>query len=214
MKIKYILAALAATVFFNLHSQNEEKFNEFVQLETKRFMTAGESPLIDEDFNKFESLNYFEYNPTYAVKANWVLTPDETPIEMATSTDRTPMYIKVGEFHFGIGEDKFILSAYQSHPEPHSDERFKNPIFIPFNDLTNGVTSYGGGRYMDMDMPRDSEVTLDLNMTYHPYCAYNHRYSCPIPPAENVLEVEILAGVKVGVNGLSPEPSPDSKFSK
>lgn len=84
----------------------------------------------------------------------------------------------------------------------------ESPLFLPFNDLTNGVTTYGGGRYMDVEAPaEDGSVTLDLNLTYHPYCAYNYKYSCPIPPQENMLDVAIEAGVMMGINGerWSPE---------
>jgi uncharacterized protein len=37
-------------------------------------------------------------------------------------------------------------------------------------------------------------ATLDFNLAYNPYCAYNPGYSCPIPPAENRLPVAITAG--------------------
>jgi uncharacterized protein (DUF1684 family) len=42
-------------------------------------------------------------------------------------------------------------------------------------------------------------VALDFNLAYNPYCAYADRYSCPIPPVENKLLIEIRAGEKVPV---------------
>jgi uncharacterized protein (DUF1684 family) len=74
--------------------------------------------------------------------------------------------------------------------------KYKNYLFLPFKDHTNGNGSYGGGRYLDMEVPKGNEVEIDFNLCYNPYCAYADIFSCPIPPDENHLEVEILAGVK------------------
>jgi len=71
-------------------------------------------------------------------------------------------------------------------------------LFLPFNDTTNGADSYGGGRYIDLKIPSEESKTIriDFNKSYNPYCAYNAKYSCPIPPKENDLPIAILAGVK------------------
>jgi uncharacterized protein (DUF1684 family) len=37
-------------------------------------------------------------------------------------------------------------------------------------------------------------VIVDFNYAYNPYCAYNARWSCPLPPGENWLHVPVLAG--------------------
>ena len=37
-------------------------------------------------------------------------------------------------------------------------------------------------------------LMLDFNRCYNPYCAYTTGYSFPIPPEENTVELEILAG--------------------
>ena len=73
---------------------------------------------------------------------------------------------------------------------------YENYLFIPFRDITSGDETYGGGRYLDFRIPETDSVTIDFNLSYNPYCAYNHKYSCPIPPAENSLPVKILAGEK------------------
>jgi uncharacterized protein (DUF1684 family) len=67
---------------------------------------------------------------------------------------------------------------------------------VPFTDLTCGNESYGGGRYLDIDIPEGEEIIIDFNRCYNPYCAYNEKYSCPLTPAVNDLKVEIKAGVK------------------
>ena len=75
------------------------------------------------------------------------------------------------------------------------DPEYSNHLFIPFNDITNGVETYDAGRYIDLEIPKGDTIIIDFNKAYNPYCAYNDGYSCPIPPEENNLEVEVKAGV-------------------
>ena len=74
---------------------------------------------------------------------------------------------------------------------------FDNYLFLPFLDDTNGEESYGGGRYIDLRIPKNDELVIDFNKAYNPYCAYNEKYSCPIVPRENYLALKVEAGVKV-----------------
>ena len=73
-------------------------------------------------------------------------------------------------------------------------------LFLPFKDLTNGKETYGGGRFMDILIPDTDKIILDFNKAYNPYCAFSHRYSCPLPPFENWLKTEIPAGEKLKQN--------------
>ena len=77
---------------------------------------------------------------------------------------------------------------------------FKDYLFLPFLDATNGIETYGGGRYLDVYIfENQTNIKIDFNLSYNPYCAYSHRYSCPIPPHENTLTVEINAGEKTPI---------------
>ena len=69
-------------------------------------------------------------------------------------------------------------------------------MFLPFLDNTNGEETYGGGRYIDLQFPEGGELVIDFNKAYNPLCAYNEKYSCPIVPLENYLELKVEAGVK------------------
>ncbi|MFQ5676033.1 MAG: DUF1684 domain-containing protein, partial [bacterium] len=75
--------------------------------------------------------------------------------------------------------------------------KYPGYLFIPFRDVTTGTESYPGGRYLDLQ-ENDSQIyTLDFNLAYNPSCAYGKDgYSCPLPPAENTLDVAVLAGEK------------------
>ena len=74
---------------------------------------------------------------------------------------------------------------------------YEDYLFLPCRDETNGTDTYGGGKYLDLRIPKGKEIVIDFNQSYQPYCAYNaYDYSCPIVPEENLLPVKIEAGVK------------------
>jgi uncharacterized protein (DUF1684 family) len=89
----------------------------------------------------------------------------------------------------------YKLEVYQS-PEVSRMPGYKDHLFVPFTDKTNGNETYEIGRYIDMVIPSGDEVILDFNLAYNPYCSYNPNYSCPIPPAANDLPIEIKSGEK------------------
>ncbi|WP_420582771.1 DUF1684 domain-containing protein [Reichenbachiella sp.] len=69
--------------------------------------------------------------------------------------------------------------------------------FLIVGDLTNDETSYGGGRYVYVDLPEQpGKVTIDFNRLYNPPCVYSEFTTCPLPPAQNVLPIKIEAGEK------------------
>lgn len=62
-------------------------------------------------------------------------------------------------------------------------------------DSTSGNTTYGGGRYMYIDLPEtNGKVTLDFNYLYNPPCRYSEYTTCLFPPRQNVLPIAIEAG--------------------
>ena len=84
-------------------------------------------------------------------------------------------------------------------------EQYGGGLFLPFRDATSGHETYGGGRYLldgakSADLgagPDGGELVLDLNFAYHPSCAHDPRWSCPLAPATNVLEVPVRAGERL-----------------
>ncbi len=154
------------------------------------------SPLDKEDLEEFKGLDFYKINPEFMVEAEFIRTPMESPFVMKTSTGREPSYVKYGEVYFTLKGKDYKLNVYQGL-ELRKDPDYYDYLFLPFNDLTNGRTTYGNGRYLDLRIPEGKNIKLDFNKAYNPYCAYSSKYSCPIPPEENNLDTEILAGVKV-----------------
>ena len=100
----------------------------------------------------------------------------------------------MGTLAFTLAGTPHTLSAFAENSG--SVER----LWVPFRDLTAGLETYGGGRYLDLDRTATGLYDLDFNRAYHPYCVYNPSYVCPYPPAENHLPVAIRAGERL------PEP--------
>jgi len=155
------------------------------------------SPLTDADFKSFRSLEFFEIDSTYKVTANLTYVKDAPIFKMPTTTERLPLYKTYVRAKFELKGKTFEIPIYQSL-ELMSDPQYRDYLFLPFKDLTNGKESYSGGRFLDLKLPPNHATTMviDFNEAYNPYCAYNHRFSCPIPPDANVLAIEIPAGVK------------------
>jgi len=168
---------------------------EFQEKLNHEYADPKESPLDEKDLKEFKGLDFFEIDTNYIVKAEFVRTPSEPPFAMKTSTERLPVYVKYGELYFSLNGKYLKLNVYQNQDLVEDPEYF-DYLFLPFTDLTNGESTYGGGRYIDLRIPESSEVIIDFNKAYNPYCAYSGKYSCPVPPEENDLEVEIFAGVK------------------
>lgn len=192
--MKKIIFIFLFPVFASAQCSEENAKTFQVQL-NKEYADKKESPLKEEDLNHFTGLDFYVVNMDFCVEAKIVKTPKEKPFIMPTSGPRKPLYVKYGELHFVMQGKECKLSIYRNI-ELSKQEKFKNHLFLPFTDLTSGVESYGGGRYIDLEATDKDTMTIDFNQAYNPYCAYNEGYSCPIPPKENDLPVEVKAGVK------------------
>ncbi len=157
------------------------------------FRDSTQSPLKDEDRKQFDSLAFYPVNESFYIIADVILTPDSVPFKMKTSTDRLADYRQWGIAHFEIDSQRFHLPVYQNL-RLLNIPKYKDYLFIPFTDLTNGSETYGAGRYVEAEIPKGNKLIIDFNKAYNPYCAYNDKYSCPIPPKANHLDVEIKAG--------------------
>lgn len=178
-------------------SQNQFKsdIKKFRDELNKEYADSITSPLLKEDLLNFKGLKYYPVNKSFKVEAKFFRTPDELPFKMKTSTNRTPEYLKFGDVEFNLKGEIIKVPIYQSIKLKEKEE-YKDYLFLPFRDLTSGKNSYGGGRYIDLKIPEGETIIIDFNKAYNPYCAYNHKYSCVVPPAENFINVKVKAGVK------------------
>jgi uncharacterized protein (DUF1684 family) len=157
------------------------------------FRDTLHSPLPAPERKAFKALERYPIDLAYRVEAQF--ESNEGPVfGMKTTSEREPKYRSVGTLRFVLQGKEEQLIVYKNIDLSRLDE-YRNYLFVPFTDLTNGETTYGGGRYIDLEGPLGGTVTLDFNKAYNPYCAYGGLYSCPIPPEENHLELRVEAGV-------------------
>jgi hypothetical protein len=163
-----------------------------------QYKDASKSPLKKKDLKNFKGLDFFPVDSSYVVTAKLTRTPDSPVFQMPRTGGDKAEYKQYGILTFQINGQELQLSLYQSQDELR-DPKYKDYLFLPFTDETSGEESYGGGRYMDVfesQIRPDDTIILDFNNTYNPYCAYNDRYTCPIVPRKNHLDIAINAGVK------------------
>lgn len=168
---------------------------DFQQELDKEFKDPETSPLPDRYRMDFEGLDFFEPDTNYIVNAKFSRTPEALPFLMPTTTDRKSKEVLYGIAHFTLNGENHQLEIYQNQ-ELMLQEKYRDYLFLPFTDDTNGEETYTGGRYIDLTIPNGNSIVLNFNKAYNPYCAYNKKYSCPIVPSVNALRTKVMAGVR------------------
>jgi uncharacterized protein len=158
------------------------------------FLKNPNSPLKQADL---AYLDFYATDSIFKVICIFTKTSDKESFKMPTSDGKEKEYFKFGTLTFTLKGQSQKLNVYRSLALMRMPQ-YKNYLFVPFKDLTNGKETYGGGRYLDLqttDIQADTLI-LDFNKAYNPYCAFSDGYSCPIPPKENHLKIDIEAGEK------------------
>ena len=160
------------------------------------FKNDEHSPLSNKAKRKFKKLKYYPVDPKFRVEAILEINENPDTFQMKTTTDRLPLYYTYGTITFELDGEKHQLQVYRNIDLMQKEE-YKDYLFLPFLDETGGMGSYGGGRYLDVRIPKEGNIiVVDFNKAYNPYCVYSKKYSCPIVPAVNRLLIPIEAGVK------------------
>ena len=196
--MKHIFTFFLSFITLCSHGQMNEADVAQHRAEHLRSLTDTAAHVLNaEEIAHFQGLNYFPFDKNYQIEA--VFTKDKGKrFEMSTSTERTPLYRRYGYVDFVVNGKQCRLEVYQNIGLKAQKE-YRDYLFIPFRDKTSGKATYGGGRYIDTRIPDGDTILLDFNLLYNPYCSYSDRYSCPIPPAVNTLDVEINAGEKTPI---------------
>lgn len=153
---------------------------------------SSESPVPQDRRASFAPLEYFPTDPGYRVPAMLQPAPPGAAVEMPTSTGQRRQMRRVGTLSFTLKGQPLSLGAFVE-----ANETNMRRLFVPFGDLTNGVETYPGGRYLDLDRTATGVYDLDFNRAYHPFCLFNSAYDCPYPPPESRLKVPVRAGERL-----------------
>ncbi|WP_019946118.1 DUF1684 domain-containing protein [Hymenobacter aerophilus] len=178
----YDLVLAQDQYIIRMRQQREAKNNSFRR--------AGSSPLSDELRQSFDSLKFYPPNRDYRLEAQLEQFPQRDTVEMPLTDGQADKYLRWGRAKFIFDKQEYQLTLFLK-----ADGK-DTTLFVPFTDRTNGFGSYGGGRYLDAPLPAasDTEVLLDFNQAYNPFCAYSDAYACPVPPPDNRLKLQIEAG--------------------
>jgi len=195
-----VVAALA--LFFSssacFSQDGRTAYHDFWTETEAIFSNPETSPLLPDDAARFDSIARYPFNPKYRIKATWEPAEGAKPQSVKTTTEARRRMQKAGVLKFEVGGEKISLPVYRDLTAARM--KVEDPwLFLPFTDLTNGSETYGGGRYIELNESdlRGESAVIDFNVAYNPYCVYNPKYSCPIPPAENHIPVKIEAGARV-----------------
>ncbi|WP_142783459.1 DUF1684 domain-containing protein [Changchengzhania lutea] len=197
--MKYLMILFLGMVSLASCSQDKRPVKgntDFQRTINAEFKDVTTSPLKEKDRKSFEGLDFFKFDSSYVVQAILKRTPDSPWFNMKTTTDRLSKERVYGILSFTLKGNAYQLNIYQGE-DLMEKEGYEDYLFLPFSDETNGLETYGGGRYIDTKIPESDTIIIDFNTAYNPYCAYNETYSCPIVPRENYLKTRIEAGVKV-----------------
>lgn len=143
------------------------------------FKNMPDSPIPDTLKPNFKGLSYFP------IDENWIFQAEFIPLIDTMNTELA------GKVKFQYQNQTYELTVFWE------DTLKKDKLFLPFQDQTNNLSTYGGGRYLNIDYNGNPQVKLDFNYAYHPFCVYNPNYICKKPPKENFLDFEVLVGEKL-----------------
>ena len=153
---------------------------------------SDESPVPQAKRATYPPLPYYPIDEEYRVPAALKVVSSDQMIELSLSTGQTRQMRRVGVLAFTLKGQPLTLTAFADV----GDAQLRR-LFVPFGDLTSGTETYQGGRYLDLERTASGVYDLDFNRAYHPFCVFDVRYECPIPPRENRLKVPIRAGEKL-----------------
>lgn len=148
-----------------------------------------------ETRTRFAGIERFAYDPSRRVEATFSPAAPGATFGVRNVTgfvDETPL---AGELRFRLDGRDFTLLATGDG---------SGGLFVVFGDLTNGLSTYGGGRFLSVAAPVDGKTAVDFNRATNPPCSFTPYATCPTPVATNRLPLAIEAGERSASVGGDP----------
>lgn len=169
--------------------------NDWRKTRDELFATHSQSPLPEERRFGHRGLHYYPYDLDARVQAD-VEVAERSEIELPTSTGPAMTLTRFGRATFTLGGEALALDLFWVGG-------YGGGLFLPFADATNGSETHGAGRYLfdtvkgaDLGSHGD-RLVLDFNFAYHPSCAYDERWACPLAAPGNRLGVPVPFGERL-----------------
>ena len=138
-----------------------------------------------KDFKGFEK---FELNSSFIFDADFTYYEKEKSEIVKAKVDGKRSVNFIGKVTFNHNNETYFLDVGHDG-------------FTMVGDATTGETTYGGGRYMYIQLPEtNGKTVIDFNKLYNPPCAFSEFTTCLYPPRQNHLPFAILAGEKIVQN--------------
>jgi len=174
-------------------SQNTAYEREVLQIRLEKDASLFDplrTVLRPKELARFTGLKYFPVDSTYRYELPFEPIDEPPTVLIAKQTSGPVPYKHIG--YVTVGTSPAVrLSVFWN------EEMEEGTGWIPFTDATNGTDTYGGGRYLNIDLLDDALAVVDFNLASNPYCEYNaYDFNCAIPPASNRLSFRIPAGEK------------------
>jgi uncharacterized protein (DUF1684 family) len=166
------------------------------------FAEHPDSPLDRIARARFRGLPFAPYDPSLRFETELDDSIEATRMEVPTADDGVVPFVRLSRVLLG---DLGSLVVWWL-------DSYGGGIFLPLHDGSSGATqgsaqSYGGGRYV-LDTVKGADLgsnggrlVVDLNFAYHPSCAYNPAWSCPLAPEGNRLVADVTAGEQLPPGG-------------
>jgi uncharacterized protein (DUF1684 family) len=139
------------------------------------------------------ALNALTHINRYAIDPKWNISAVFEPslystIAITNVLGQTTQQQSPGKLRFSINNVSYTLDAL---------DEGTGDLFVIFGDNTNGLETYDTGRFMYVPKPDENGITyIDFNKAFNPPCAFTTFATCPIPPKQNILPIDISAGEK------------------
>ncbi len=169
-----------------------EELTEHRKLLVAQLLSNPRAPL---DSASIFGLRYFSPNDSFRFSTVILPLVDSAEVSFATSDGNAKQYLPYAKVYFVHAGAMQQLTVYES-VALRQNPLYRDQLFVPFWDETNGFESYGGGRYLSVSKQAVDarNLELDFNKAYNPWCAYGEGFSCPIPPPNNRLDILVNAG--------------------
>lgn len=141
----------------------------------------------------FRGLDYFPVDPSWRVEARFEPYKPAKSFPVPNILGMVEDTPSPGAVVFERDGKTYRLDAFE--------ESDKGDLFLVFGDPTNGHETYGAGRFLVTEVPKDGKVVVDFNKSYNPPCAFTAFATCPLPLPQNRLPLRVEAGEKTYAGG-------------
>jgi hypothetical protein len=198
------VAELYAEVRHRAQTDPAAAWRHWVATREELFRTHPQSPVPAAERAGFRA-RHWPYDPALRFEVALEPEPPPTlgalaplPLALPNSGSEVLSFHRIGSVAIPFAAGERRLSLFWM-------EGYAGGLFLAFRDATNGVETYGAGRYLldaakSADLGGDPErgtLILDFNFAYQPSCAFDPRWACPLAPPENRLDLPIRAGERI-----------------